>query len=377
MYTLTVQLIEVRCIKTESDLSSDKFVLNGVLYTEEGQTVGVALPIIRINDGEARDLTRWSFTLQSEKRIVNLALAGWDIDQNDSWTENEDKLAAIAASIAAGVGAANPVAGTIVAAAAAATKEVIDLFTGWDANDHLFQWNEKVSLGGMVFADQPFSQTLTANFRGDGAIADVNYSLTLAVSSSVDSDPDPVRTDYAQLFRDVNSMASADGFAGAFPTCISFSKPGGAITMSCVCLSRDQAEWRDVPHRELQFVDLGDFAERMRRTQVFATDNHFRAGFPNYFDATYQERVCGTLLLTDAVAEWRDLDNINDLHGVPLDDIGRRFQETQYYAQRNGFVGAFPNLNEATYDGRTVCGTVLIKPGNGTIREYTVQPAIQ
>lgn len=373
MFTLTVQLLEVGCIKTESIHSSDKFVLNGVLYTEEGATVGVALPIIRINDGERRDLSRYTFTLRSAHRVVNIALAGWDIDQNDSWTDNEQTLAGIAGAIATGVGAINPLIGGIVQAGATVTRLVTDMFVGWDKNDHLFDYREKASPGGMAFGNVSFTETYSPNFRGPSAIADANYYLRLRVDSSPDDEADqPHRPDFAQTFRWANEKASSDGFLGAFPTGVERTRDNGSIWMPCVCFSGDQAEWRDVPMRELKEAPLDDFGARMRAAQDYAGLNSIRAGFPNYFDAQYAEHVCGTLLLKDAVAEWRDVSRVSELGNAPLDDIGRRFRESFNYASRQGFVGAYPNMYSAIYNGNEVCGTILIKPGGGTIKEYCI-----
>lgn len=373
MFTLTVQLLEVGCIKTESIHSSDKFVLNGVLYTEEGTTVGVALPIIRINDGERRDLSRYTFTLRSAYRVVNIALAGWDIDQNDSWTENEQALSGIAGAIATGVALINPVVGGIIQAGAAVGRLVTDMFVGWDKNDHLFDYQEKASLGGMVFGNPSFTQTYSPNFRGPSAIADVNYYLRIRVDSSPDDEADqPLRPDFAETFRWANEKASADGFLGAFPTGVERTRDKGSLWMPCVCFSRDQAEWRDVPTRELKEVRLDDFGARMRATQDYAVLNGFPAGFPNYFDAQYAEQVCGTLLLKDAVAEWRDVSRVSELGNAPLDDVGRRFRESFNYASRQGFVGAFPNMHSAIYNGNEVYGTWLIKPGRAFVKEYCI-----
>lgn len=370
MFTLTVELVEVACFKTESIHSADKFVLNGVLYTEEGATVGVALPMMRINDGDRRDLTQYTYTLRSASRIVNIALSGWDIDQNDSWTDDKNALTLVAAAIASGVAAKNPLVGAVVAASATVARIVTDLFVSWDKNDHLFDFHETASLGEAAFGNPEMTELYTRNFRGEGAIADANYSFTLRVSSSPADDVGTPQPDFAETFRWANREASADGFVGAFPTGVVHTLEDRSMWMPCVCFTRDQAEWRDVPIRELQEVALDDFSWRMRATQDYAGLHKIRAGFPNFFDAQYAERVCGTLLLRNAVAEWRDVPRVGELGNAPLNDVSRRFKESFNYAARNGFVGAFPNMYDATYDGTEVCGTILIKPGGGLLKEY-------
>lgn len=128
------------------------------------------------------------------------------------------------------------------------------------------------------------------------------------------------------------------------------------------------AIWRDVPLTELGSPDLSDFTRRMTRTQDYAKANHFVGGFPTFFHADYGRGiVCGSVLLSAEVAEFRDV-SLSDLGDPGLDDIEQLFRGTSDYAVRNGFVGGFPNM----YSGRvpfvpgqpglhTVCGTILLR----------------
>jgi hypothetical protein len=119
-------------------------------------------------------------------------------------------------------------------------------------------------------------------------------------------------------------------------------------------------EWRDVPLAQLGNPSLNDFGARLKGTQVYAKNYGFVGGFPNFFHADYGRGiVCGTILIKSDGAEWRDV-SLTEL-GNNLYDIGARFRGTQDYATRNGFVGGFPNMFHADYGHGIVCGTILLK----------------
>jgi hypothetical protein len=175
------------------------------------------------------------------------------------------------------------------------------------------------------------------------------------------------------------ATAAADaGFAAGFPNFYEATSGrdhvGGTIFIKAAAV-----EWHDVPLSDLGNVSLFDFEERIRATNAYATRNGFVGGFPNFFHADYGSGiVCGTILLKSEGAEWRDV-NISDLGNPALGDFEHRFRATQDYANRNGFVGGFPNLFHAEKQnidfttGRrtraTVCGTVLLKPSAAEWRD--------
>jgi hypothetical protein len=159
-------------------------------------------------------------------------------------------------------------------------------------------------------------------------------------------------------FRSMATEATKLGFIGAFPNFYEavhgLDHVGGTILIK-------QGEWRDVPLSDLGNPSLVNFGDRMRATNTYASQNGFVGGFPNFYHADYGNGiVCGTVLLNSDQAEWRDVP-LSELGNPSLDDIGARFRATQDYANKNGFVGGFPNFFQADYGNGIVCGTVLLK----------------
>jgi hypothetical protein len=225
---------------------------------------------------------------------------------------------------------------------------------------------------------------------------DFAYSFTCSIrcASSAQAftvSPSPSRQELAmQRFRHLAEVASREGFIGAFPNfyeaTYGLDHVGGTIFVKPAV-----AEWRDVPLAELGNPPLGDFGDRMRAVNAYASRNGFVGGFPNFFHAETSEvvsitgqrkriTVCGTVLLNSNGAEWRDVP-LSELGNPALDDFEARFRATQDYATRNGFVGGFPNLfhaetTEVSITGQrkriTVCGTVLLKPDFAEWRDVLI-----
>lgn len=174
-----------------------------------------------------------------------------------------------------------------------------------------------------------------------------------------------------QSFRHRAEYASKNGFAGGFPN-FHEARYGNDIVGGTILLKHGLVKWEDVPLSWLGNVQLNDFAGRMRATQNYAVNNGFVGGFPNYFHADYGKGiVCGTFLLGNAVAEWRDVP-INELGNPNLDDIGARMRSANDYAFRNGFLGGFPTFYHADYGKGIVCGIILIKKEAGEWRDVVI-----
>jgi hypothetical protein len=118
----------------------------------------------------------------------------------------------------------------------------------------------------------------------------------------------------------------------------------------------------------------------MRAINAYASRAGFVGGFPTGYHADYgQGTVCGTVLLRQEAAEWRDI-YLDELGNVSLNNIGARFRATQDYANRAGFVGGFPTMFHDHVGGGQfptqregiVCGTVLVKPGFGEWQDVVV-----
>lgn len=199
--------------------------------------------------------------------------------------------------------------------------------------------------------------------------------------------PEQVRD--AEAFRNRARAAANSQFVGGFPNFYE-AHYGRDHVGGTVFVKAETAQWRDVDLAELHNVSLDDFAGRVRATQDYAALNGFVGGFPTFYHA-HQERiqqegrptnvtVCGTVLLNAEGAEFRDVP-LADLGNPDLTDVGQRFRASQDYATRSGFVGGFPTMNHVTEQrvqiegpptAVTVCGTVLIKPRFGELRDVVL-----
>lgn len=147
-------------------------------------------------------------------------------------------------------------------------------------------------------------------------------------------------------FRHRMGIAPSAGFMGGFPNFYETTE-GRNHLGGTIFLTQAAAEWRDVPLAELGNVALEDFEGRMRATNTWAVPHGFVGGFPTFFHADYGTGVvCGTVLLGSNGAEFRDIP-LSELGNPALDDFEARFRATQDYASRNGFVGGFPTLYHA------------------------------
>jgi hypothetical protein len=169
-------------------------------------------------------------------------------------------------------------------------------------------------------------------------------------------------------FRYRFKKAEETGFVGAYPNFYE-GRQGNNQTGATIFLNKDKAIWADIPISYLGNPALKDFGARMRSTQEYATRAGFVGGFPNFFHEDYGKGiVCGTILLGNNAAEWRDVPLI-ELGNPSLDDIGARMRSAHDYAVRNGYVSGFPNFFHARYGVLTYCGIILIKQGAGIWKE--------
>lgn len=174
-----------------------------------------------------------------------------------------------------------------------------------------------------------------------------------------------------QSFRHRADYASQNGFAAGFPN-FHEARQGNNLVGGTILIKHGMIAWQDVSLQALRNPNMADFAARMRATQDYAVRNGFIAGFPNYHSANVGgTTVCGTFLLTNAAAEWRDVP-LSELGNPPLNDIGARMRSANDYAFRNGFLGGFPTFYHADYGNGTVCGIVLIKKDAGEWRDVVI-----
>jgi hypothetical protein len=84
-----------------------------------------------------------------------------------------------------------------------------------------------------------------------------------------------------------------------------------------------------------------------------------------------QRTMCGIVVIKKGCAESRDVPLL-ELGKPSLNDIGARFRGTQDYATRSGFVGGFPTFFHAGSGLTVVCGTVLLTAAAAERRDVTV-----
>lgn len=172
-----------------------------------------------------------------------------------------------------------------------------------------------------------------------------------------------------QMFRHRAEYASKNGFAAGFPN-FHEARIGNDIVGGTILIKHGMVEWRDVPQSFFPGAyPLNDFVTRMSVTQDYAVARGFVGGFPNYFHANYGSgNVCGTFLLTNAVAEYRNVSFI-ELGNPPRNDIRQMFTSVNDYAFRNGYLGGFPTFKISQYTSSLFCGVILIKKEAGEWRD--------
>ncbi|HTL09868.1 MAG TPA: hypothetical protein VL307_16455 [Chitinophagaceae bacterium] len=137
----------------------------------------------------------------------------------------------------------------------------------------------------------------------------------------------PPLNDFIARFRAVNVYARDKAFVGGFPNfhdaekiVAASSLPVNATldhhtsflerTMVCgtVLIKPGCAEYHEVPLAALGNPILSDIGARFRATQDYARNHGFVGGFPDFFHINRGNGIlCGTVLITHAAAEWRDV----------------------------------------------------------------------
>jgi hypothetical protein len=184
-FLINVWLTKVHCIQTESIHSSDKFSLTGAVFTGT-KSEGVALEMIRINNGETRVFNRLLFSETSKQPKVGVILEAWDLDDNPIWFENVDRVREVSKTIAGKVSEVilkNPQIGVAGVASAGAVlvagvgiPELANLIFAADENDWLGKYQSDLSLD---YAQMNFAigRLVRAHFAED----DANYEVDLLV----------------------------------------------------------------------------------------------------------------------------------------------------------------------------------------------------
>jgi hypothetical protein len=165
-------------------------------------------------------------------------------------------------------------------------------------------------------------------------------------------------------FRAVNDWLISRGYRAGFPNRHA-ADWGDGVVCGTILLREDVADWRDVPHSELGNPSMTDLIQRFQRSHDYARRHGYAHGFPNFHNANYgQGIVHGTFLVRSGAVEWRD---------VPASDLGIAesstvptvhdwIWKTYNYATARGYAAGMPTFYRARYD-RWVYGTILFPHG--------------
>ena len=354
MYNVTVIFEKLTCLDTESIHSSDKFALSGGLKSDVGDPVGFYLPTIRINTNETREIDH-EFSLRADQPEVHLALSAWDLDEGDSWIESKDGIKAASEFISTALKAVpgwGAAAGTAVKIASTVVIEAVNLFNAWDKDDRLLQTDMTIDIPAAAPYEVGYFRK-QIKFSGSDPVGHSSWKYELEVGIRYEWMPQIAPPTFigpgeaaAQLFRGRFDTAKGKRFAAAFPTFHQYQH-GLSIVTKTAYLTGVVAEWRDVPLSDLGSVALDDFARRMRETAQYAERNGFVGGFPNFYHEDYGSGiVCGTILLRAPGAEWQDV-RLKDLGNPDLNNPEERFRSAHDYAVANGYASGFPNFFHA------------------------------
>lgn len=172
-------------------------------------------------------------------------------------------------------------------------------------------------------------------------------------------------------FQRSSLLATKENVVGAYPN-FHEVRQGNNIVGGTIFLKNGTADWMDISIAELGYPLIDDFAGRMRATTNYAVQNGYVGGYPNGFSANYGKGVvCGTILIRQGSADWRDVP-LSELGNPALDDIGARMRSANDYAARNGYLGGFPTFHHADYGRGIVCGLILIKREAGEWKDVII-----
>jgi hypothetical protein len=115
-----------------------------------------------------------------------------------------------------------------------------------------------------------------------------------------------------------------------------------------------------------------DVSLRFRLVQDYAVRNGFVGGIPTYFNATYNNRVYGAIMLPAATADWLDVP-ASELAISPGMDFGAQMRAAHDYAGKHNYVGAIPTFFEGSANGVIVHGVFLLKQGTAIFRDVTAE----
>ena len=175
--------------------------------------------------------------------------------------------------------------------------------------------------------------------------------------------PGPKPPDWATFegrFRKMNDWGSNRGYISCYPNFHQGHSSSGDV-LGAVCLKGS-----GITSQSLYAVDLGSPQSpdaRFRAVADWASKNGSATGYPNFHQLDRGKGLFyGAILLQSEAVDRQD---------IPAQELGfpssseERFRAINNWAARRGYVGGFPNFNQADYGQGVVFGVVLIKQGYG------------
>ena len=176
-----------------------------------------------------------------------------------------------------------------------------------------------------------------------------------------------------ERFRQSHRYAETNGFVSAYPDFEQSMEGTVGLQYGTIMLSTGNVERRVVLASDLGYAGE-DVGERSRTAHRFAERNGFVGGFPDWEQSLdgHGNLVYRIILLRPPIAERRII-RASQL-GYAGTDVGERYRTAHCYAEANGFVGGFPDWEQGLDgSGELVYGVILVR-APGAMRR--VVPAI-
>ena len=144
----------------------------------------------------------------------------------------------------------------------------------------------------------------------------------MKTDSSIDKEIEVLaETDSSFRFRQINDYAWAHGYLSGFPNCHEANYTGDIVRGNFVLKNEPTVigiEGRDIRASDLGNPPQNDLPARFRATNDWCQRNGYRAGFPNFHQAVYNNvLVYGTILFRhNSNLEYKELRAI-DLGNPP------------------------------------------------------------
>ena len=171
-----------------------------------------------------------------------------------------------------------------------------------------------------------------------------------------------------ERFRAVNDYAVHHGFRAGFPNFQEAAYDDGFV-YGTYLLGAGVAEWQDVPQAEYGVIDRSDVPAMIRAANDWAALKRHACAFPTFHEADYGAGVVyGTVIVSAAAVEFYDVPR-SGLGVYDMGDVPGMMRAADDWAGLNGFAAALPTFQQANYGAGVVYGIIAFKSGTVTWRD--------